>query len=324
MDGQQQLVGGNQVEQQTIDMQVQTEVQETQNEDSPTDIAQAFKLLRDRDKNITQSSVENRQSDDGQSDRQPEQDKTNQSILDTTPNRSEQSQSMPEINVGNNDGGSADVYTNDQVNALSRKVIQDAQQRAASEVNKLFKENKIEKFSINKLYQRNEQTGQVTFINPDDPNRPFQSRAEADAWITAMNNQIDGQWKLMVQQQMQQELQNEKPYLDFIAFIPTFEAMDNATKDIFDELVSPYAITNSNGEVRGFKCDLATAARQAKAIAAHFTKVNEVTPPAAATATQTATGPAVDAKTSGSESSNVSNQPKSLEEAMKLLNKKGK
>lgn len=316
-----------------------------QNEDaqqnSPTDIAQAFQILRERNQAKPQDPVgtsanpegDGQDISEGMREQYPGEPDNGTGEYAPEPDGLQQppAQEYDEQNDDGNNGvpgESSDRFTGDQVTYLSKQVAQQAQQRAMREVTKMFEENGVKKFSINQLYQRNESTGQVTFNNPDDPNRPFQSRAEADAWITAMNNQIDNEWRNMVRQQLNKELEADKPYLDFLSFIPKFEAMDEITQSVFDEIVTPYAIVDNAGNVRGYNCNLEAAANQAQSIVNRFGMQQQQKQKQAAQKKKDpgpVETPALDANTSGSASSEGSKpQPKTLEEAMRLINKKGK
>ena len=98
--------------------------------------------------------------------------------------------------------------------------------------------------------------------------------------------------------------------------------MSEAERQVFDTLITPYAIRDANNNIQGFNTDLNAAANQARAIAAQFTAKAE---PAAAEQPKQAeqpTAPATDMATGTGEVANE--EPKDLSEAFALLNKQKK
>lgn len=227
-------------------------------------------------------------------------------------------------------GGSSNDIEGFDSNAYTRGLAQQIQEQAMAEANELFQKNNIKLFSINDLYERNDNTGEVTFKNPDNPNRPFQSRSEAQQWVNSMNDEINAQFKREVMKNRNRLAQQVEPTVKMVNFIPKYNAMDETTRDIFDDLVAPYQIV-SNGEVTGYSCDLDAVLAQATKFAKKFGQpVTTAAQPADnQQASQPATTPALDMNAQGSSSTDTAGtkEPTTLGEALKMYqeqNRKGK
>lgn len=203
---------------------------------------------------------------------------------------------------------------------IGRSYIKSAQQLAVQSANQLFRQQNIRKASINDLYQKDED-GRVSFTNPDDPNRPFSNRTEAQQWCDAFNAQIDSEWRNTVQQYQNQYAKDIQPTLRVLSFAPQYDAMSAKEQKVFDQVVEEYAIKDSSGMTVGYSCDLGAAKRMAQNICR---SMSDSEPAAQQTQQQQQRiqggGPAVDAKTSGSGNpQNDNQQPKNLSEAMKMV-----
>ena len=196
-------------------------------------------------------------------------------------------------------------------------LIQNIQNEAVQNVSKMFNENQISLVSIQDLYSRGED-GTVTFNNPDNPNKPFESRAEAQAWVDAMNAEVQRAFNENVTQETQRLYNLAAPAMQLLDFAPTYDAMDKATKEIFDSLIEPYAISN-NGQVVGFNCNLNAMAQQAMKLNSKFNAGQQQVQPKQQQQPKAAE-PAMDMKT-GTGKAAEEQEPKTLEEAMAMLNK---
>ena len=218
-------------------------------------------------------------------------------------------------------GGRSNGYTqadyNNAINALSKNV-QDAAKYYANES---FRQQGIGTFSLNELYQASDD-GVVTFINPDNPNRPFESRAQAQEWCDAWNKQVVNEYKTTVARYEQELLQEQLPSLKLIAFAPEMEKMDDITSDIFNELLSSHEVYDNNGDVVGYDVDLYKTANRAVKMAKSFASSYESSKARANVQT-----PAIDIKSSSSgQNSTLNAEPKTLGEALQMveMSKKGK
>ena len=133
-----------------------------------------------------------------------------------------------------------------------------------------FSKNNITPCTIEELYQRDEQTGRVTFKNPDDPTRAFSSRADAQQWVDAFNKQVEARFRQEVNKKQQELVESNAPQLRLIAFAPKFDAMSKAAQDILDDLIEPYAVRDAAGRTVGYNVNLDVMAAQAEKIAKRF------------------------------------------------------
>lgn len=187
-------------------------------------------------------------------------------------------------------------------------------------VRREFADQQISMWSINDIYERDEQTGRVRFRNPDDPNRDFASRYEAQQFVDAMNKQITAEFRSRVNQKQRELVQEEAPRLRTLEFAPRYNAMDQTTRDIFDDLIEPYAVRNKAGEVIGFNIQLEPMARQAEKIAQRFRAAAPAPAGQEPDAKPEPKGPALDMKTGASQTGDI--EPKTIGEALKMYDKK--
>ena len=203
-----------------------------------------------------------------------------------------------------------------------QQIYQRVNQQAIENVAKKFQENGIRMWEIGDLFDKDEQTGRVVFKNPDDESRPFQSRKEAQDFVDAMNKQIQQKFRSEIQQEQRNLMNQAVPSLSMLDFVPVYQNMNDSERRVFDQLITPYAIRDANGNITGFNDDLMNEAEKARAITAMFSSKDQEKP-----VTETTTGnnkvvsePAVDMNTGTGESGN--DEPKTLEEAFAMLRKK--
>lgn len=219
-------------------------------------------------------------------------------------------------------------YTNEDYDQIQQRIIASVRQQAAMAANERFRQEGIEKATLTQLYQRDEDTGRVTFHNPDDPDRPFESRAQAQAWVDSYNQQVEAEWVNYANQMQQQFASQTLPAMRLIQFAPIYDSMDQRTQRYFDAVIEDYAVKDSTGAVIGYSCDLNAAHAQAQRLAAieGGTNVQTIQDGGGNVVAQAApsapSSPALDATTSGSDTSaGKQESPKNLEDAFKLLNK---
>jgi len=203
---------------------------------------------------------------------------------------------------------------------LGQEMQQRLQQEAIQRTAQRFRENGVQLQSIESLYERDENSGRVTFRNPDDPNRPFESRAQAQAWVDAINGQIQSKFNADVRSSLRAVTQEYAPTLRLIEFGPTFAKLDDDTADVFAEIVEPYSIRDTQGNIVGYSCDLNTALGQAKKIVSRYgSRAAQAEP-------DPVTTPATDLGGSGSGGGQQSAkaEPKTLEEAFMMLEEEKK
>lgn len=221
-------------------------------------------------------------------------------------------------------GGPADVVEPVDFDARRQELLQDIQRQAIDQVRQEFSKNQINPCSIEELYQRDEQSGRVTFKNPDDPQHDFSSRAEAQQWVDAFNKQIEMRFRQEINRKQRELVQHSAPTLRLIEFAPKFDAMSKVEQDVMEDMLEPYAVKDAKGDVIGFNVDLNAVASQAKKIAARFPKGAQE--PAAGEGDdsqqqqQQPSRPAMNMPT-GSGASSDELEPKSIGEALKMYDK---
>lgn len=228
------------------------------------------------------------------------------------------------VGLGNKSADQIDPVPAFDYAEMQKQYISSATRMAVNAANEAFQQNGITKVSINDLYKRDE-SGRVSFDNPDDPSHPFNSRQEAQQWIDAINAQIDREWKQVAKHYQDEYLKEMEPAMELIRFGPTFEKMSKAEQDIFDEIIAPYEIKDEAGATIGYSCNL----QEAKNVAVNIcSKMNQSTPQSQGEVQNqqaTASGPALDATTSGSSSSqNGKEEPKNMQDAIRLINESKK
>lgn len=309
---------------------------------SPTSIEDAFRMLRQNDKQAAAPTMGDGNMGEGEgSGSQPGSEAISQEGEEKGQSGTVDGQESGELSEGDIPaGGSAtpgegtgevDNVLNEQPDDqaidygdVSKHYIESTQRLAIDTVNKLFRDNDVTKVSINDLYEKDDH-GRVSFKNPDDPDRPFASRAEAQQWCEAFNAQVDSEWKRMVQDQQRAYMKDIQPMLRLMSFAPEFDAMSAQEQKVFDSVVEPYAIKDKSGMVVGYSCDLGNAKQVALNICKSMgVKDDQQDPvPAGNDAGQQSIqggGPALDAQTSGTGNpQNDNDEPKNLNDAVKKL-----
>jgi hypothetical protein len=217
---------------------------------------------------------------------------------------------------GGGAGVGKDFNPDDVIKQLGAYIDEQAKAAAIKE----FEDNGIKPFDINSLYTRDERTGKAEFKNPDDPDRPFGSRAEAQAWVEAMNKQIQTALHSRFNEHRQQLAKDEAPSIELMKFIPTYQKLDPTTRQIFDGIISEFAI-QKNGQLVGYGCNLNAALKQTQAVMKNLYKIQqqkqqpaEPGDPAPATDDK---GPALDMKSRGG-GGEADKEPANLAEAIKM------
>lgn len=290
----------------------------------PQDIAAAFQLLKQQRENSSDPEVADGEGDEDD-DGEPGEPEGNDD--------GDAEQEVGGDDVVSADGGSAGGSSDEpeqlpeavDYGQVSKSLVDEINRSAAQAANKIFQDKGIKKFGIGDLYQRDEQTGVVVFQNPDNPNRPFESRAEAQSWVDAMNKQIDAEWRNVAVQEQQRIAKEAAPRLRLVQFAPKYEKMDREMQELFDDVIEGYEVRDRQGRTVGYSCDLDAAYAQAKKIK---TMIDKRSPKRDAAETdgeaaQKPGRPAVDMRTGKVEKTD-DKEPANLEEAMALYNKQKK
>lgn len=290
--------------------QVQETPEQAAPQQAPQDLSEAFKALRANEQAATASSVEPEQPspepEQQQEAGQPEQYEYPEDV---------------QYDGGSSAGGPSAVMQDFDYNAYGAGILKEINTYAQQQVTQLFKDNGIQKFDTQMLYQKDENTGEASFINPDNPNLPFKTRQEAQQWCDTMNADIDREFKKQVIAQRNELAQQAGPAIRLLQFAPKFDKMSPLEQEYFDDIISGSEVYNNAGEVIGYNVDLDAAAARAKQFASKY----------GAAAQQQAskampTGPAVDMRSSSTAAQGKEDvkEPTNLEEAMKLLKGTGK
>lgn len=305
---------------------------------APTDLAEAFAQLRKDKPEAAQDGVEDsrndaepigkhaKQTQDGEQQQQAAQ--AQQEPVSEPAATAEHAQApapaepgQPAADAGV--GGTTDSSEPVDYSPARQQVLTGIQQQAIQNVVKRFQENNIRPWDIADLYKKDEQTGRVEFANPDDPNRPFTSRKEAQDFVDSMNKQINDRFRNEIRQEQNALFQSARPTLSMLDFVPVYQSLNDIERQVFDDLITPYAIRDNSGNIQGFNTDLMAAANQARTIATRFAQQPQQQQAAQGKQQQAEpTSPATDMTTGTGEV--ATDEPKDLSEAFALINKQKK
>ena len=239
--------------------------------DGPTNLADAFRLLRENERGSAQGSVEpsDQQISSGSDAGVGSQEDT--SAVSTG--------SGADAGLGGSTDGAVeaaptgDVAADTKPTGSQQQVItgqsirENLAQQAVQIAQDEFARRKFRPYSMGDLYHRDEKTGRVTFDNPDDPNRPFTSRYEAQQFIDAFNKDLESEQRKFAQGVMNDLLRQNKDFIELAEFVPTYQAMDPATQQVFEALVAPYESRSKNGAIVFPGANFNLLAQQARNIA---------------------------------------------------------
>lgn len=219
------------------------------------------------------------------------------------------------------DGGPGDGYEGADYQALQDQLTAEVNQAAMRQAIAEYQRDGIRPITMNDLYQRDQSTGRVTYMNPDDPTRPFSSRMEAQQWIDSFNSQLRQEIQARARAVSRELSKQMAPARRLLAFAPTFDAMDERTREVFDDLIEGYEVRNQQGEVVGYSCDLNKAAERARRMAAKYGRSGGGTSKTGASQQETRT-PAEDLRSHGSASArrkDPNREPRDLNEAFEIM-----
>lgn len=135
---------------------------------------------------------------------------------------------------------------------------------------KYMQDNKMIRVTLDQIAEQDEDTGERRFRNFDLPGEYFQSRSQALAEMDAFNRGID-ETEAQITRQFQEELVKQyAPRFQLLRWMNTYDALDNDTKTVLEDMVEPYAITDEQGNVIGYNCNLDKMTTQAKKITARY------------------------------------------------------
>ena len=218
------------------------------------------------------------------------------------------------------DGGPAVYPDAAQYQASQQAIVDQLNRQAVAQARRQFQKDGIREFTMDDVYERT-QDGRVVYRNPDDPNRPFASRMEAQQWIDSFNKQVNEALIKTATEIRDKNARAAMPALRLLQFAPVYDVMDPRIREVFDDLISDYEVKNRAGKVVGYSCDLEKMALKASRLASKYNsspkkgggsgKVKKSGPQKS---------PALDARTHGTAAgSKGDREPQTLEEAMMRL-----
>ena len=285
--------------------------EESEEEDNgPEDLAAAFKRVQGMDKEDPEDSVGDRgeDSEEDSDDQEGEED------------------SEDEDGDVDDDRGSSALPGEIDYAAVKRGLIENLNKSAIAKATKEFRDANIREFQMKDLYERTSD-GRVIYHNPDDPNRPFSSRMEAQSWIDSFNGQVRNELKRRALEIRNEDADSILPSLRLMDFAPSYDAMDDAVREMFDDLIEGYEVLDSNGNVIGYNCDLDKMASKAERMASRFSKAkpSKRRTKTTKTANEETRQPSLDMRSHGSGGNGkMKREPQTLEEAMLRLRQQKK
>lgn len=239
-------------------------------QNEPADLADAFARIAEMDAAGTADALEAEEPGD---DSGPDDEGADEGGNETGENAEPADDDGYDDGGGSSDGAEEPEYPRDYqgaINQVATEITRAARQQAAKE----FSDNGIRHFTMRDLYRRDD-SGNVTFVNPDDRSRPFSSRMEAQQWIDSMNKEIDSEMRKRSIEISKDIQKAAAPALRLLRFAPTYDAMPDATKRMFDDLIEDYEVKNGKGQVVGYSCDLDRMAAKAERIAAKYSHTSQ-------------------------------------------------
>ena len=273
--------------------------------EEPDDLASAFAALQRSRQDDTDGDVGDG-GDDSEDDEEDEDDGDDDESLDDDgqdPN-----------------GGPGDGYAGADYQALQDQLTAEVNRAAMQQAVAEYQRDGIRPITMNDLYQRDQSTGRVTYINPDDSSRPFSSRMEAQQWIDSFNSQLRQEIQTRARAVSRELSKQMAPARRLLAFAPTFDAMDAQTREVFDDLVEGFEVRNQQGDVVGYTCDLNRMAERARRMAEKYGRKSGGS--ARATRREEQRKPAEDLRSHGSASArrkDPNREPRDLNEAFEIM-----
>lgn len=129
------------------------------------------------------------------------------------------------------------------------------------------------------IQQRDERSGTVRYINPENGREFTGGRQEAENWVNSMNKEFDEVHQQEARRIFQQNMELYRPVDELMEFAPKFERMSENVRDVFEDLIEDYAILDANGDPIGYRCNLDAMAQRAARIAEKYSKAPEPAEP---------------------------------------------
>ena len=294
----------------------ETQVQESE----PSNIAEAFKLISRTNKEVPESDVPAPEpsGEAGASDSEPE----DSSPAVVPAGGQEPSEVSP---ADGNTGGLTNQSEEYDYSAPRNKVIENIKSQALAETKKIFSDEGIDivnGLTLNDLIERpvdrnGNPTGEVLFKDPDHPGK-YISRNDARAWVNDYNADVKAEFNRIANEKYNELVKHAQPIMELMDFAPKFDNMDKMSQDLLADMIEPYAIKDGS-RIVGYNCDLNAAAKQVEKMVSRIQKMYP-----SQQAESPITTPEVDIKSGNSGDSSKTEEPKNIEEAMKLFRKQNK
>mgnify|MGYP007056163076 CR=1 FL=1 len=164
---------------------------------------------------------------------------------------------------------------------------------------------------------KRDRDGVPRFYNPET-GREFTGdnpRRQAQEWVDDYNRELADAFNRTCQEYSQRLMEQEGGRLAVLEFAPKYKALDPMRRSMFEAVIEDYEVTDENGDVVAYSCDLdkalAAVNRQVQAIQRQYGRQQQKPAPAAPS------GPALDTpSTAPAQQGGGKPQFKSLAEAM--------
>lgn len=289
------------------------EAEEADDLGEPVDLASAFDRLRQMDAEDSSDAM----GDDGDDEGDGEDDEPGDG--DENENAGDYGESSDDEGYAD-DRGSSDAYDPTQYQLASQGIVNSVNQLAIARARQQFEKEGIREFNMGDLYERT-QDGRVVYRNPDDPNRPFSNRMEAQQWIDSFNKQVQQSLIEEAKKHRKEALKSAAPMLRLMEFAPVYDQMDPDVRAVLDDLIEDYEVKVSNGKVIGYNCDLNKMAAKAYKLAEKYSHTSHSQKKKGTMKKSGAQKrPAVDIRSSGSSrTGSMDSEPQTMEQAFARL-----
>lgn len=225
---------------------------------------------------------------------------------------------------GSNDGDSGDLLgiSEEEIQEYRDGIVEEIRDRAINDIAQEFikrgirhKNGKLGATIEDEDICKRDEDGVPRFYNPET-GREFTGdnpRRQAQEWVEDYNKELARAFNEACEGYSNKLMESEMPQIAVLEFAGTYDKLDPIRKMMFENIIEDYEITDNNGDLIGYSCDLNKALnavnRQVESIQAHAKTMKPETP---------ASGPALDIKNSSGAVSKPDEKPefKSLEEAM--------
>ena len=167
---------------------------------------------------------------------------------------------------------------------------------------------------------KRDRDGVPRFYNPET-GREFTGdnpRRQAQEWVDDYNRELRDAFNKTCSEYSRRLLKTEGVKLAVVEFAPKYQQLDPMRRSMFEAVIEDYEVTDNNGDVIGYSCDLdkalAAVNRQVSAIQRQYSKTHTIK---ANEPEKKPSGPALDTpNTGGTAQQNGKPQFKSIAEAM--------